>query len=541
MRKSFIILLYCISFFEITAQNYYVSTLGLDTNNGTKKTPWLTLTKALSSVGNGATINIGAGTFIETDYLIVPSGVNLIGVGSGLTTILVNKYYNLEQNLVYCDGSRAGWAPAIDKFCMQIMNGGNQTIKGFSMNGQARTCHGAIYVDYGNQVVFEDLNIQNFKFTGLWVYKSNNCEIKNCYFKDNCFGNANNDAGNIMFHANNNLLIHDNVILETGVMNGKGGYGIKTYSKLWVNSCFWTTWDANWNAWAIGTKIYNNTITVPELGTWLAGTNAVPDITIEFNGLSAKNCEIFNNTLNNHISLIGIKGTGYDFQSFNVHHNFFNLGSRYSYACEVDAQGMVFHHNYIYGGYYPLAQWGNNKTLNNLQVHHNVFDSPQGALPIIHTESSEFKDFKFYNNTIIDKNNVRNIFNTASGSFTNVDIRNNLFVASTACSDIFSNSTMTGKIDFNGFQNISPKGTNFISGDMKLTLTGNKPTPYAVLQNSSPAIDAGGEIVDITVGSVNNPDLGAFEFNGVLWTCGVGNDTKTTTIQLNKDTVLIQK
>ena len=35
---------------------------------------------------------------------------------------------------------------------------------------------------------------------------------------------ANQEAGNIMFHANTNLLIHDHTIVETGVMGGKGGY-----------------------------------------------------------------------------------------------------------------------------------------------------------------------------------------------------------------------------------------------------------------------------------------------------------------------------
>ena len=522
MKFLSVLFLICAITLNVSAQDFFVETSGNDANDGSSAKPWLTVFKALGTAKSGAVVHVGAGTFTEPSFLKVPSGVSIIGAGSKQTTILVNKYYDLEKHFVYCDGNREGWAPAVEQFCIQIAKGDNQIIKGFKMNGQKRTCHGAIYMDYGKKVVFDDLDIQDFKFTGLWVYTSDNCEIKNCYLKDNCYGNANNDAGNIMFHANTSLLIHDNVILETGVMNGKGGYGIKTYSKLFVNACFWTSWDANWNAWAVGTKIYNNTITVPELGTWLAGTNGVPDITIEFNGLSAKNCEIFNNNLNNHISLIGIKGTGYDFQSFNVHHNFINLGSRYSYACEVDAQGLLFHHNYVFGGYYPLAQWGNNEIVNNLQIHHNVFDSPRAGQSLVLTDHSTFKDFKFYNNTIIDANGVAQIFKPGSGSFSNVDIRNNLFIAPKLRGDIFSNKTMTGKIDYNGFQNITAKGTNSISGEMKLILSGDKPSTYYQLQSGSPALNAGIEISGITDDFMETaPEMGAFEDGAPVWTVGI--------------------
>lgn len=526
-----------LSSFKLLATDYYVSTSGNDNNNGSLSSPWRTVLKACTSVpaNAGHKINVGAGLFTETNYLIVPAGVSIVGAGSGATTINVNKYYDVAQNLNSCvaNGSTyVAWAPAIDKFCMQIPNGSNQVIKGFKMDGQSRTCHGAIYMESGSNVIFDDLNIQRFKFTGLWIYTSTNSEIKNSYFQDNCFGTANQDAGNIMFHANTNLLIHDNTILETGVMSGKGGYGIKTYSKLFVNACFWTTWDANWNAVAEGTKIYNNTITVPPLGTWKAGNNDVPCITIEFNGLTGKNCKIYNNTLNNHISLIGVRGTGYDFQSFDVYNNYFNLGNEYRYACEADAQGMEFRYNYVFGGFYPLAIWGNNAKVTNLKIHHNVFDSQLSNQAIVRAEDGKiFKDLKFYNNTVIDVNGVSSIFRSGIkeattdsprivGSFTDADIRNNIFMSTSPRSDYFSSGILNGTIAHNGFQNIPAKGTNAISGDMKLTLTGNKPAPYATLQSSSPAINNGVIISGITDGYISIPERGAFEFGATPWTAG---------------------
>ena len=129
------------------ATNYYVTTGGNDGNNGSSGSSWKSVYKALSVATAGEVINVGAGTFTETNFLMVPSGVSIIGAGATNTTINVNKYYNLENNVVTCNGSQPGWAPAVNQFCIQITNGSNQTIKGFAMNGQSRTCHGAVYVD----------------------------------------------------------------------------------------------------------------------------------------------------------------------------------------------------------------------------------------------------------------------------------------------------------------------------------------------------------------------------------------------------------
>jgi hypothetical protein len=509
------------------AANYYVSTSGNDNNNGSQGSPWKTISKAIASVGAGNTINLGSGTFTETNYIKLPSGVSLVGAGAANTKILVNKFYNLENFLNDCSGQGGkGWDPAIDQFAIQIAAGNNQTLKGFSMDGQARQNHGAIYMETGDKVIIEDLNIQNFKFTGVWLHNSSNCEIRNSYFKDNCFGTGGQDAGNIMFHANTNLLIHDNSILETGVMNGKGGYGIKSYAKWWTNACFWEQWDRGWNSISEGMKIYNNSIIVPSLGTWLAGGNAVPDITIEFNGITAKNCEIYNNYLTNHISLIGVRGNGYDFNSFHVHHNHFDLGQEYRYTMEADAQGIEFDHNFVNGGNYPIAQWGNNSVVNNLRVHHNVFQDIVGGgswTPFFQLEKSEMKDMKFYNNTILDSKGIGNIFhvNQSSGSFPNADIRNNLFLATANRGNYFTNASITGTVSNNGFTNISNYGSNPLNGDMKLTNSGNQPNPYYTLQSASPAINAGVVITGYTEESVGNPDLGAYEYGVAAWKFGI--------------------
>ena len=519
MKHIFAGAIMCAFSLHTYAANYYVSVTGNDSNNGSQASPWRNISKAIASVpaNAGHVINIGAGTFTESNYIYVPSGVSIIGAGSKQTKILVNKYFDLETTLNDCSGQGGrGWNTSIDQFVIQIASGSNQTFRGFAMDGQGRKNHGGIYMETGTKIIFDDLDIQNFKFTGLWVHNSVDTEVMNCYLKDNCYGTGGQDAGNIMFHANTNLLIHDNYILETGVMGGKGGYGIKSYAKWHNNACFWQEWDRNWNSTANGMKIYNNTIIVPSLGTWLAGGNAVPDITIEFNSIGAVNCEIYNNNLNNHISLIGHGANNAN--SFNVHHNFFNLGNEYRYTMEADAHGIEFHHNYVVGGNYPLAIWGNNATVYNLRLHHNVFYATVPGL-MINADHQEYSGFKFYNNTVYDTQGISNIFGTSGGDgkYSNVDIRNNLFIGNGAG---FTNAGLTGNVSNNGFQGINPYGNSNTTGDMKLMLTGNKPTTFFELQASSPAVNAGAAIAGYTDGSVGNPDLGAFEYGVAAWTVG---------------------
>lgn len=129
------------------AADYYVSTTGNDSNIGSQASPWLSIGKAIATVSANAghVINIGAGTFTESNYILLPAGVSIIGAGSAQTKIMKNKYYNLENFLNDCSGQGGkGWNPAIDQFAIQIASGSNQTLKGFSMDGQSRSNHAAI-------------------------------------------------------------------------------------------------------------------------------------------------------------------------------------------------------------------------------------------------------------------------------------------------------------------------------------------------------------------------------------------------------------
>lgn len=74
------------------ATDYYVAKSGSDGNDGSQGRPWLTLTKAVSTVaGNaGHVIHLGAGTFSE-GTIAPASGTTIAGAGVGATTIATSS------------------------------------------------------------------------------------------------------------------------------------------------------------------------------------------------------------------------------------------------------------------------------------------------------------------------------------------------------------------------------------------------------------------------------------------------------------------
>src|SRR5262249_19656039 len=100
--------------------NYYVSTTGSDsTGNGTSASPWRSILKACQSVpsGQGATINVGPGTFTETATCTLPTGISLIGAGQSQTTVI----------------------PATAFTPLLSLGGSTQTVSDITFDGQNKT------------------------------------------------------------------------------------------------------------------------------------------------------------------------------------------------------------------------------------------------------------------------------------------------------------------------------------------------------------------------------------------------------------------
>ncbi len=88
-KKMWFCLIVALFLFQYSfANTYYVSTTGNDTSgDGSASNPWKTLMYAVTKVAanQGHTIQVGAGTFIESGLVEVPLGVNITGAGIDMT------------------------------------------------------------------------------------------------------------------------------------------------------------------------------------------------------------------------------------------------------------------------------------------------------------------------------------------------------------------------------------------------------------------------------------------------------------------------
>ena len=487
-----------------SATTYRVELGGDDASSGLVGSPWHTLAKACNTVeaDQGHIIQVGEGTFTEAGILTLKSGVSLIGAGSGKTKILVNHFFSLTDAVPNAN-PHVNTFP--EHFILQ-MNGGNQEVKGFSLDGQDKRCHGGIFAPWTRDVVFEDLHVTNFRYCGLWVIDANETVLRFSRFKDNTYGNpkaageGGGDSGAVQYHRGNNLVIHDNHIEETGNLRPDfGGYAMKAQDRAFSVSA---------SNVLDGLRVYNNTLIVPSHGAWENGM--APAISAEFLGMALKDCEIYNNTINNHVSLAGTASLG---RGIRIHHNFFNLGwGRYAYGVEAMMDNLEIDHNHFFGGIYPIALWGKHPKDHN--IHHNLFEGAcaggfvnrellQYTTPITH--------LRFIHNTIIDNGGIGRIFALHASS--TYEARNNLILRTLEPKDIWG-TEIPGKVSHNFFSNVTPRGENAMTGDPGITLAEGRPLrpPYYTIAGNSPILNNGETISTLADGITGTaPDIGAIE------------------------------
>lgn len=478
-----------------TSTSYHVELGGNDTNSGLKDHPWRTLAKAFNTVeaNRGHTIHIGEGTFTETEILTLKSGVSLIGAGSEKTKILVNHHFSLSDAVSNANPHIHTFP---EHFVIQL-DGTNHTLKGFALDGQDKRCHGGIFAARSQSAVFDDLHVTHFRYSGLWIIEANDTILRFSRFKNNTYGNpkgasqGGGDSGAVQYHRGRNLIIHDNHIEETGNLRPDfGGYALKAQDRKYSIS------ESNILE---GLKIYNNTLIVPSSGAWENGK--APAISAEFLGMALKDCEIFNNTINNHISLAGTASLG---SGIRIHHNFFNLGwGRYAYGVEAMMDNLEIDHNHFFGGLYPIAVW--QKHPENHHIHHNIFEGACAGR-FVNRELLQYKapvtKLRFNNNTIIDNAGIGRIFALHEAS--TYQAHNNLILRTLAPKDIWG-TEIQGDVSHNFFSNVPLHGENTITGDPKISLSEARPLrpPYYKIEADSPLLN---RITNssTTVGAIDN-------------------------------------
>ncbi|MEJ0032569.1 MAG: hypothetical protein WDO15_20415 [Bacteroidota bacterium] len=487
-----------------TGNTYYVSTAGNDTGTGSTTSPWRTLKYAVTKVaaGQGHTIKLAAGTYVESGLIEVPIGVNIEGAGKDQTILkAASSFYYHPVSPAY----------ATDKFLISLNAGsyvtGKQVLKNFTIDGDSKQLHGGIYVHYRSNVNIENVKIQYTNFTGMWLWDVKDSGLKtvstlNCSWASSGWQSGAINVGNL------NNVEFDGIDVNEGV-----GYGIKGIGPSGFNQ---------FNKFII----HDSKVSVNPTGTWNGGS--APNIAIELWQSSLVACQIYNCYVDNTISLVNSNGpaaTGV--QSIRVHDNNLDMDTRSKgagYAIELSIHDAEIDHNYFNKGQQGIANWDN--AMRNWNIHHNIFYGITGTYPgeIVRSQNSGLHNVKLYNNTIeFVGTKTANVVGVYGGSSDNVDIKNNLIINSNTGYNYYQNqfihqengASVTGlSVGNNILQNMtlgSLVGTllNNLLVDPKITRTGVRPTPYYVPSSGSPLIDGG-----VNVGLPYNgskPDIGAFE------------------------------
>lgn len=488
-----------------SANTLYVSTGGNDANDGSVARPWKTLKYAVTRVpvNQGYTIQLSRGTFVEDGLVEVPLGVSIAGAGVDKTILkAASSFYYYPASPEY----------ATDKFLVSLNEfnqlDGNQTLKGFTIDGDGKKLHGGIYVRHRNHVTIDSVKVTNTNFTGIWLWDVKNSVLKNSQIINSSWGSTGYCAGAL------NLGNLDHVEVSNLNVDESTGYGIKAIGPGGYNDIF-------------NLVIHDSHISVRPFGLWNGGS--APNIALELWQVNLVGCEIYNTYVDNTISLVNsnaIPSTG--IQTMRVHHNTIDMETRAKgagYGLELTIHDAEVDHNFFNKGTQGIANWSN--PMKNWKIHHNTFYALQGQYPgeVVRSQWSGLHNVILYNNTIeFASDKTMNVVGVYGGVCENVSMANNLIINSNTAYNYYTNSLIhlengatinTLSVKNNSLTNLSigtVTGTylsNTILSDPLILKTGDRSTQYYKPKSNSPLIDAGVNVGFSFLGKA--PDIGAFE------------------------------
>lgn len=504
MRRIIILLLFIVCFQFSFAATYYVSTSGNDGNDGSQGSPWRTLRYAVTRVAanQGHTINIAAGTYVESGPFTVPTGVSVNGAGIDRTIIK-------SASSFFFNPAFPGFAT--DKFLMNLNSGnasnGNQSLRNFTLDGDGKKLHGGIYVYNRSNVLIEDVKVQYTNFVGIWLWDVSDSALKGVVLRDCSWGSTGWAAGALALGSINR------VDIDRLDVNESTGYGVKALGPGGHNKIF-------------NLVIHDSRVSVNPAGKWNDGK--APNITIELFSVHLQDCEIYNTYIDNHVSLVNTTLPSQGRRSIRMHHNVFDLVTRSGgggYGLELSVNDAEIDHNYFFKGKYGIVNWDN--AVGNWEIHHNVFYGIHNYYPgeTLRSQRSGFHNVKFYNNTIeMEGTETSSVMSCYGGASNNIDIKNNLIVNSNTGYTWFPNklihlengASVSGLQVGNNLLHKLPIGSiagQYVSNllvDPLINKTGARPTPYYQPTAASPAIDKGVNVGLPYLGSA--PDIGAYEY-----------------------------
>lgn len=489
------------------ANTFYVSTTGSDAADGSSSSPWKTLKYAVTKTpaNQDYAIQLSAGTFIESGLIEVPLGVSIYGAGIDKTILkATNTFYYYPSSPAY----------ATDKFLLSLnassQVNGNQTLSGFTIDGDSKKLHGGIYVHYRSNVIIDAVKVQYTNFTGIWLWDVKDSKLLNSHIINSAWGSSSYCVGAL------NIGNVERVEIANLNVNENTGYGIKAIGPGGNNNI-------------LSLKIRDSRISVHPYGLWNNGS--APNIAIELWSVNLVKSEIYNTYVDNTISLINSNATpSTGVQTIRVHHNTIDMETRAKgagYGVELTIHDAEIDHNYFLKGTYGIANWDH--AMKNWNIHHNTFYALQGTYPgeIVRSQSNGLHNVKLYNNTIeFAGTKTMNVIGVYGGASSNIDVKNNLFINNNTSYSYYPNefihrengATISGLIVKNNSFNRLPVGTvagtyaSNLTTDPLVTKTGNRPNPYYLPKAGSPLVDAGLNVGYPFTGSA--PEIGAFEYGG---------------------------
>lgn len=490
---------------QSSANTYFISVAGNDSGDGSVTKPFKTLKYAVSKVpaNQGYVLQLYEGTFVESGLIEVPLGVSIVGAGIDKTTLKAASSFHHNP---------ASPGYSLDKFLIRLngstTSNGNQTLSGFTIDGDGKKLHGGIYVRNRNNITIDQVKIKFTNFTGIWLWDVKDTKLKNSIIINSSWGNTGYCSGAL------NVGNLERVEIDNLIVDESTGYGIKAIGPSGNNNI-------------IGLKIHDSRISVHPHGLWNGGS--APNIAIELWQVNLVGSEIYNTYVDNTISLVNSNATpSTGVQTIRVHHNTIDMETRANgagYGIELTVHDAEIDHNYFIKGTNGIANWDH--AMKNWSIHHNTFYALQGTYPgeIVRSQKNGLNNVKLYNNTIeFTGTKTMNVVGLYGGSSSNVDIKNNLIINSNTGYSYYPNKLIhmengatVGSLSvknnlFSGLPTSSVSGTyqNNLSVDPQITKSGNRPDAYYMPKAGSPLINAGQNVGYPFTGA--SPDIGAFEY-----------------------------
>lgn len=510
------------------ANTIYISTTGIDAANrdGSEGSPWRTLAYAATRATAGKTIFINAGEYVETQPVILPIGVSIIGAGELTTTVKAGNLGNGAGKEDFTGSLIQLISPSyvVDQFSAPIAPAnGNQTIAGFTIDGMGKTLKAGIWLQARNNVTIRNVTIKDCALRGAvacFGQKKSKEEppyyITGLKMYDMSFINSGADLSD---ESTGNLCIAhtDGADIYNININDTYGYGIKFifegyYKNTKIRNCniavnesdpLWTE-DIAIELWNLGP---GNEVDGVNCNTWLSfvnWANTFNNPTAAGAHLKVNNCRIIDNDGTSLKEGIELACSGGEVS------NCYFQNKGWGVAVWLQAQRKTTIRNNIFYNSQPQAVWAD-----------------AGAVFIVADEVPKMEDIKIYNNVYdnlkTSGGSPLKIVSVWKGIVEGLDVANNVTTNSLAATYdlyLYNGTNVTNVTYRNNLRDIAHNtfGTIAQSGNLVNTTPGFKlsglryDTYYQPAASGSFVVDKGVNVGFPYSGSA--PDLGRWEFAG---------------------------